>query len=263
MKILLISDLHGVIPDIKTEDYDFVICAGDLSNTTGYREYIFDNWEKFVEGAELHEIIPQEEYIRLSKQRFESMVKVLDWLNSLGKKVFLVYGNGDINRNTIKRLKWYEYKSMEDEVKKRENLKLLKTSQAFFEDIQILGLSGYMSVRQRNDKKEISKFRKRLNRLFRYMDSEKTIIFLTHDVPYGKFDMVKNEGPLKGEQIGNKHILEAIKKYQPNFHICGHMHESRGQEKIGKTTVINPGDAKMNRYAVLEINKDGFNVIFH
>ena len=40
---------------------------------------------------------------------------------------------------------------------------------------------------------------------------------------------------------GSKAVLNAIKKYQPLLGLHGHIHESRGIQKIGRTTCMNPG----------------------
>lgn len=49
----------------------------------------------------------------------------------------------------------------------------------------------------------------------------------------------------QGQQImfgaGSVAIRTAVEKYQPLVHLCGHIHESKGATKIGKTLVINPG----------------------
>lgn len=263
MKILLLSDLHGVIPEVKEKDFDFVIAAGDYSNTIGLRDYVFKNWEKIVQGAELHEIVPKEELKMMNERRYKSMVNCLNWLDSLGKKVFLIYGNGDITKKQNKH-EAYQVGNIEDEVKRRKNLELLKASVTELENIQLIGLSGYVTISKRFDKKSLSKLKGQLTKMFKKIDPNKTTIFLTHDVPFGKFDEVRGEGPLKGQRIGDKLLLEYIEKFQPDFHICGHMHENCGRDNIGKTTVINPGDAKSNRYAVLEIKEDkSFNVTFY
>jgi len=41
--------------------------------------------------------------------------------------------------------------------------------------------------------------------------------------------------------VGSSAVREAIEKYQPLLAIVGHIHESRGAVKIGRTTVVNPG----------------------
>ena len=41
--------------------------------------------------------------------------------------------------------------------------------------------------------------------------------------------------------VGSSAVREAIEKYQPLLALVGHIHESRGVVKIGRTTVVNPG----------------------
>jgi Icc-related predicted phosphoesterase len=49
----------------------------------------------------------------------------------------------------------------------------------------------------------------------------------------------------KGQAVmigaGSTAIRSAIEKHQPLVHLCGHVHESRGTTRIGKTLIINPG----------------------
>ena len=40
---------------------------------------------------------------------------------------------------------------------------------------------------------------------------------------------------------GSESVRRAIEKYQPLLDMCGHVHESRGVCKIGRTAVVNPG----------------------
>lgn len=41
--------------------------------------------------------------------------------------------------------------------------------------------------------------------------------------------------------VGSSAVREAIEKFQPIMSLHGHIHESRGEAKIGKTLAINPG----------------------
>src|SRR5713226_1455209 len=41
--------------------------------------------------------------------------------------------------------------------------------------------------------------------------------------------------------VGSKAVREAIKRYQPVLGLHGHIHESRGAQKIGRTLCVNPG----------------------
>jgi len=40
---------------------------------------------------------------------------------------------------------------------------------------------------------------------------------------------------------GSASIRREVEKHQPLVHLCGHVHESRGTTRIGKTLIINPG----------------------
>jgi len=48
-------------------------------------------------------------------------------------------------------------------------------------------------------------------------------------------------GQLVFEHVGSKAVREVIEKYQPLLGLHGHIHESKGYDKIGRTLVINPG----------------------
>ena len=43
--------------------------------------------------------------------------------------------------------------------------------------------------------------------------------------------------------VGSTAVREAIERYQPLLSLHGHIHESKGAVKIGKTLSINPGSA--------------------
>jgi uncharacterized protein len=43
--------------------------------------------------------------------------------------------------------------------------------------------------------------------------------------------------------VGSVAVREAILKYQPPLSVHGHIHESRGVAKLGKTLTVNPGSS--------------------
>jgi uncharacterized protein len=60
--------------------------------------------------------------------------------------------------------------------------------------------------------------------------------------------------------VGSHAVREAIKRYQPVLGLHGHIHESRGAQKIGRTLCVNPGSdysSGVLRGAVLDIAEDG------
>ena|SRR3990170_1139432 len=76
----------------------------------------------------------------------------------------------------------------------------------------------------------------------------KNCVFNIHVPPYGTgIDVAPvldaELHPQAGQMVpvGSKAVLEAMKKYQPLLGLHGHIHESRGAAKVGRTLCINPG----------------------
>jgi Icc-related predicted phosphoesterase len=59
--------------------------------------------------------------------------------------------------------------------------------------------------------------------------------------------------------VGSHAVREAILKYQPMLALHGHIHESSGVRKLGKTTLVNPGSEYgegILRGALIEVNPE-------
>jgi Icc-related predicted phosphoesterase len=96
-------------------------------------------------------------------------------------------------------------------------------------------------------------------------DMEKAI-FNFHAPPYGSgLDeapaLDENMRPMHGgavmKPVGSTAVRDAIRAYQPMLSIHGHIHESRGVKKIGRTLALNPGSVYSDgvlQGAVLELN---------
>jgi Icc-related predicted phosphoesterase len=59
--------------------------------------------------------------------------------------------------------------------------------------------------------------------------------------------------------VGSKAVRSAIEKHQPLLGLHGHIHESRGFAKIGRTLCLNPGSEYAEgilRAAVINLDKD-------
>ncbi len=59
-----------------------------------------------------------------------------------------------------------------------------------------------------------------------------------------------------GTHVGSEALRECLEEYQPDICICGHIHESVGQQKLGRTLVVNPGSFLHGAYAILRIDKE-------
>jgi Icc-related predicted phosphoesterase len=75
-------------------------------------------------------------------------------------------------------------------------------------------------------------------------------LFVSHAPPYKtKLDKV-----FFGFHVGSKAIRKFIEDFQPDIVVCGHIHEARGVDYIGKTLIINPG-AFPKHYALIDFKE--------
>jgi Icc-related predicted phosphoesterase len=59
-------------------------------------------------------------------------------------------------------------------------------------------------------------------------------VLITHGPPYRHGDRSE-----QNERLGDKDLLEAVKRIGPRLHIFGHIHEGYGEYRVGETTLIN------------------------
>ena len=77
------------------------------------------------------------------------------------------------------------------------------------------------------------------------------VILVTHAPPHGtRLDRLRN-----GRHVGSQAIRACIEKHQPDLCIAGHIHEGKGVDTIGRTTVINPGMFRQGGWIDIRINK--------
>jgi len=82
-------------------------------------------------------------------------------------------------------------------------------------------------------------------------------IVVTHDPPYGtQLDKTSRH------HVGSQAVLAFIEKYQPDILLCGHIHESKGKDMIGRTKAVNPGDFSSGGYALIQYQNDSLDVHF-
>jgi Icc-related predicted phosphoesterase len=99
---------------------------------------------------------------------------------------------------------------------------------------------------------EEDKLEQRLEKYVSQLKNVKTAIFNFHAPP---FESKLDEAPLLDKElnpivqggaivmvpVGSKAVRKMIEKYQPFLALHGHIHESSGSIKIGKTHCVNPG----------------------
>ena len=74
-------------------------------------------------------------------------------------------------------------------------------------------------------------------------------VFVPHAPPHGtKLDRI-----IMGKHVGSTALREFVELHQPDVLICGHIHEARGMDSLGKTQMVNCGTAGRGYYALIEI----------
>ena len=60
------------------------------------------------------------------------------------------------------------------------------------------------------------------------------------------------------------HALGAfVAREQPDLVLCGHIHEARGEDAVGRSRVVNPGPVADGRYALVEIEDGALDVALY
>jgi len=69
-------------------------------------------------------------------------------------------------------------------------------------------------------------------------------ILVSHTPPF----QTKTDTLLSGAHVGSTAVRTYIEQHQPLLCLTGHIHESRGQDNIGRTLILNPGMVKNGGY---------------
>lgn len=75
------------------------------------------------------------------------------------------------------------------------------------------------------------------------------LVLVTHQPPY---DTALDRTGTSGH-CGSHAIREFIDRYHPVLAVSGHLHESVGIDRLGPTTLVNPGPFKQGCYALIEV----------
>lgn len=269
MRILAIGDFHGKFPAkirkiARKENPDLIIGLGDYTGIEDWRPYInylFKVFNKEENVLSASEFFGKKNFARLLEKDFKAGKKVLSSIKNLGKPVIFIFGNGDDV--------WYKYPFIKGSKTDKRALRFVAKlgfrnityKSTKFGGINFIGFGGYMDARANYEKyekkmylnviKRVNASKKKLFAIARKAKGEK--IFVLHYPPAGIFDRISDrKNPYHGGSAGIEFFRKAILRFKPKLALCGHMHEYQGIKKIGRTLVINPGDAERGRCAVMD-----------
>ncbi|MVT13964.1 MAG: hypothetical protein GPW19_00395 [Euryarchaeota archaeon] len=178
---------------------------------------------------------------RLMIERIEEWVKLINE-RERERPIILTTGNDDPQK-LLEILKSFE----------RENLYIAEEKVIDVYGYKIAGLSyANMTPWKLPGDLPEEELHKKVMALMESIDDFKHTILDFHAPPYGtsldlapKLDKdlkpVTVSGHIIEEHVGSISIREAIERYQPLLGLHGHIHESKGADKIGRTLILNPG----------------------
>ena len=272
MKILVVGDFHGKFPKkidkiIRKDKIDLLVSIGD------YLPFFYrDLWFKhcYHTDVELWEVIGKKKYRKLIEKDLSYGEDVLKKLNSLGIPVITVLGNVDypLADDVMDEKKpkgkrywkedWERPKKFINILKKYRNIHRFDYSYFKFGDFVFIGARGH-TFPGHVKSKGYRKHRKILDNLFKKFKKKK-VIFVGHNVPFDtRLDKIgkKAHELVKGKHYGSKLIRRVIDKHQPVLYFGGHIHESKGKQKIRKTLAFNVGSVAEGGGVVVEVSEKG------
>lgn len=91
----------------------------------------------------------------------------------------------------------------------------------------------------------------RAERGFQEVRAARVRVFVPHAPPHkSAVDKVSF-----GRHVGSTAVRAFIEKRQPDVVVCGHIHEGRGIDRIGRSQIVNCGPAGAGSYAVITIDE--------
>ncbi len=250
VRILAVGDPHGrvdLLRKIPKRGVELVLVTGDLGKADLARKRFFENVKRKQEG--LPELEDDEEFdYRASMEVYSSSVKVLDYLSRFAP-VFTIYGNvepyGGRRPEKNRRAPW-----LPRTLKGMEGVSVINGRVRNFGGVRIGGLEFFTDTCWIREFKP-GDYKKRMVKAKKVTDKMRGIlgrfgdldILVHHQPPYGFLDQVGGAAPKhwQGKHAGSKIILNYIRRYQPQYAFCGHIHEGEGMVKIGETEVYNLG----------------------
>ncbi|MEK6844595.1 MAG: metallophosphoesterase [Nanoarchaeota archaeon] len=255
MKIVAIGDPHGDVAKLRKiplKNSDLILVTGDLGKADLARKRAFENIERRQKG--LDEI---KETPKLDKAQYmevyKSSMDVLIYLSKFAP-VYTIFGNVESTDEEVrKREKKIGLKLpyFVNRISRIKNVEIINNRLRNFKGVKIGGLEYFVDDiwvetfkpnRYEEKLKRSNKQTEKAKRILNWFG--KLDVLVCHQPPYGVLDKVTNKVAPKnwqGLHAGSNVILDYIKRQQPKYVFCGHIHEGEGYRKIGKTEIYNLG----------------------
>ncbi len=255
------GDIAGkiVIPVVKKNGEYTVSMEGIVNYSSNNLTKVIDKIKPLVNNGYYYAVLEEGEYLEIksNKEKMEELFKekilekLNEWIEFAEKeakkqnaKLYFMPGNDDP-----------DYVEEFLESKRSENIIPAETRIVTLEDnLQMLSC-GYSNPTPWNLPRDIpeEKLESILFNLANELDDPRKSIFNIHPPPYNtnidlapKLDenmrpILQPGGGYEMINVGSKAVRKLIEEFQPITSLHGHIHESRGFHKIGKTLALNPG----------------------
>jgi Icc-related predicted phosphoesterase len=255
MKLAVIGDPHGDLEKIERiplDSVDLVLMTGDLGRADIFRKiafkYLGSSQHRFVTGS------PESgEFQQAFLDYYKTAVKLVRHI-AAHSQVFTITGNADLTNYDIRKYSLQfsiELPLLYNTLKEMENVRLIDNRLALFGGIRIGGIKYFTDISwaEEFELASIAKIRERALRETAKVENilarfGRVDILVTHVPPYGILDTVNSRlarPEWAGRHAGSKAILQYIRRYQPQYVFCGHLHEAEGTENVGQTQIYNLG----------------------
>ena len=95
-----------------------------------------------------------------------------------------------------------------------------------------------------------------LEQLWRTARRSRRVVLVSHTPPRD----TRCDRLTDGSHVGSTAVRDFLLECQPDVCLCGHIHEARSLDRLGRTILVNPGPLATGGYAVLSVGEDGLSV---
>ena len=281
--VILSGDLTGkaLVPIIQEDDSSYRVSFLGSDETVGSQESLHGLEKRIRNVGYYHCIVSEDELLELKSeksklenlfssltlQRLEHWIRLAEEsLKDTGIKCFMMPGNDD-------------HPAVGQVIDKSDFVvnpeeKMVNVDK--HHEMISLGFSNYTPWKTPRECSE-EELAKKINSIVSSVSNIQNCIFNIHCPPYGSgldyapqldenFRPVVSVGELLKVPVGSKAVLNAIKKHQPLVGLHGHIHESPGEVKIGRTLCLNPGSEYQNgilRGYLIDLDQNGLKHYLH
>ena len=207
-----------------------LLCIGDLHNQINRLSSLEADADMIIVCGDLH-----------NRGSAEEVRQVVEALAGLGPRVLIVPGNMD----PIFSMRLWE----------EAGFISLHRRAICLDGLGFIGMGG-MALRRERRPDDEQRFYHQDEQVYRVLAQciaalkgpGRTIV-VTHQPPFGILDTLYS-----GQPSGCHSLRRFLEDYQPDLFLCGHIHEARGEARLGRTLAVNVGELRKGYRAMIDLD---------